>query len=120
MADPRKRRNRQLIQQKDGSYLFTYRKQRYALRLRRHVETDTWDVASIWSEAYQQYVPVCASRYENRWEALLAGELHRSVEEALRATQRIVADWLEQDEGTQYGLEVGRAPDSARVEGRTR
>lgn len=95
MAEGRERRHHRLTPQKDGSYLIRYRGHRYAARLRRNVETDTWDVVSIWSDAAQSPVPVPPPLRGNRWEALLAGELNRSVDEALHASERIIGTWLD-------------------------
>jgi hypothetical protein len=91
----KKRANRRTTPQKDGSYLIRYRGHRYAIRLRKHLETDTWDVVSIWSEASQSPLPVPPIPRGSRWEALLAGEVSRSVAEALHAAERAIASWLD-------------------------
>lgn len=67
------------------------------MRLRRHPDTDTWDVVSIWSVATQQQVPVTEHQHRNRWEALLAGELNRSPQEARHAAERDIEAWLERE-----------------------
>jgi hypothetical protein len=102
MSSGRKRASRRSTPQQDGSYLIRYRGQRYAIRLRPHVETDTWDVVSIWSETWQSPVPVSPPPRGNRWEALLAGKLNRSVEEALHAAERMIGAWLDRREREQH------------------
>ena len=102
MPEGRKRPSRRLTPQQDGSYLIKYRGHRYAVRLRRHVETDTWDVVSIWSDAAQSPIPTPRPPRGNPWEALLAGELSRSVEEALRAAERIIGAYLDSRDAEQH------------------
>ena len=105
MARPKTRKERReerrtqgLVEQKDGSYRFAYRRCTYVLRIRRHVETDTWDIASLWSERHQRFVPFETPRYQDRWEALLAGQLPRSIQEARHVAERTIDAWLNHPE----------------------
>jgi hypothetical protein len=106
----RKRCSRRSIPQQDGSYLIRYRGQRYSIRLRRHVETDTWDVVSIWSETQRSPLPVPVAPPRDRWEDLLAGGLNRSVEKALQAAERCIETWLDRcDAGQLPGADNRRS-----------
>jgi hypothetical protein len=102
MPEGRTQPSRRLNPQKDGSYLIRYQGHRYAIRLRKHVETDTWDVVSIWSDATQSPLLVPAPPRGNRWEALLAGELNRSVAEALHAAERLIGSRLDRRDSERH------------------
>lgn len=101
VREGRKRASRRLTPQKDGSYLIHYHRNAYRVRLRKNGETDTWDVVSVWSETWQCSIPVPPPPRADRWEALLAGTLNRSVGEGLQAAEMLIEEWSGRSEGEQ-------------------